>query len=431
MIIRFCVAAVLLVPTAAIAQGNPGPFGGLFGRAPARTGLEQTVVELRSGLGVQYDTDLLAPEGSVADETQSGLGAGAFTGLILDHMSERLNGSLRGATAREHYFNDSESFGVSRYSADAQLSGKLSDRWEAEAGAAYMHSPHYQVFRHFGHSPDFALDNAFLPFSPYAVEMLENDSVDAHAGVTARITERSGITGSVSHRQTRFEKQPASNFESTAYRAVWNFQLRRDLGVHAGYGRDRTKSLSAPSSIFEHEVVDIGVDFNRSFSVARRTTLGFSTSTSIIKQDGRDQQVRVNGDIVFTKFFRRTWRAAAQAGRSTEFVPGFIEPVFSDFIGASLSGMFSTRLDWLSSVSAGRGQYAFSGTSGVNNATATSRLRVALSKHLDVFGQYLAYWSEIPRGSTTLDLPVRTSRQMVSVGVSAYIPVYKKVRAGQ
>ena len=430
MTIRFCLAAVLLVPTAALAQGDPGPFGALFGRAPARSGLEQTIVEIRSGLGAHYDTDLLAPEGSL-DSTQAGVGAGAYAGLFLGHTTSRVNASLRGGAGREHYFRTPDSFGVNRYGADARVGGKLSERWDAAAAASYAYSPYYQFFRDFGQSSGLAIDNTLVPFSPYAVEMLENDSVEASAGLTARITERSTLTAAVSRRETRFTRQPESNFQSSGYSAAWNLQISRGLGVHAGYGHERVTSLAAPGGGYDHEVIDAGIDFNRALSLARRTTLAFSTSTSIIKQAGSDHQVRVNGNIVFSKYFRRTWRASAEASRSTEFMPGFVEPIYADFVGASLSGMFSRRLNWMSGVGAARGAYAFSGSSVVDTITATSRLSVALTRHVEMYGQYVAHFSEVPPGSTTLRLPGRTGRQVMAVGISTYIPVYTKTRAGQ
>ena len=431
MIFRFCLAAVLLLPTAAMAQGNPGPFGGLFGRAPARSGLDQTIVEIRSGIGAQYDTDLLAPEGSLIDTTEAGFGSGAYAGLLVAHTADRFNASVRGGAVREHYFRAPESFGVNRYSADARVGGRLSERWDASAAASYAHSPYYQFFRDFGLNSDLAINHTLAPFSPYAVEMLENEDVEASAGLSARITDRSTLSAVVSRRQTRFQQQPESNFESYGYSASWNLQVRRGLGVHVGYGYDHVSSIGAVGGGYDHEVINAGIDFNRALSLARRTTLAFSTSTSIIKQAGSDHQFRVNGNVIFSKYFRRTWSVSAEASRSTEFVPGFFEPVYADFVGASLSGMFSTRLNWMAGVGAARGSYAFSGGPAVDTVTATSRLSIAITRYVEMYGQYAAHFSKVPNGATTLDLPRRTGRQVVAVGIGAYIPIYTKTRAGQ
>ena len=68
MIVRVGLAAALLMPAVAMAQGNPGPYGKLFGRAPATAGAqEHTTVQVRSSIGANYDSVLLAPEGSPSD----------------------------------------------------------------------------------------------------------------------------------------------------------------------------------------------------------------------------------------------------------------------------------------------------------------------------------------------------------------------------
>jgi len=59
--------------------------------------------------------------------------------------------------------------------------------------------------------------------------------------------------------------------------------------------------------------------------------------------------------------------------------------------------------------------------------TAASTLTFALNRYLGLQGQYMAYGYELPQGSNVLGLSDRLSRQTVWVGVSAYIPVYKKM----
>ena len=431
MTIRFCLAAVLLMPTAAMAQGNPGPYGALFGRAPVRTGLEQTIVEIRTGLGAHYDTDLLAPEGSI-DTTEAGVGSGAFAGLMATHMTSRFNASLRGGVGREQYFRLPESFGVNRYGADARVGGKFTDRWEGSAAASYAFSPYYQFFRDFGYSRDSAIDTTFVPFSsPYAVEMLQNEAIEASAGLTGRVTDRSTLSATVNRRQTHFTQQPDSNFDSSGYGARWNLQVQRGLAVYAGYTHEKVHAAGAVGGGYDHEVIDAGVDFNRALSLSRRTTLAFSTSTSMIKQAGSEHQIRLNGSVVLSKYFRRTWRASAEASRTTEFMPGFVEPVYADYFGASVSGMFSPRLNWMAGVGAARGESAFTGRPVVDTVTAATRLSIALTRHVEMFGQYSTHFSDVLRGATTVGLRGRTARQVVSVGIGAYIPVYGKTRAGQ
>ena len=436
MIVRLCVVAALMMPAAALAQGNPGPYGGLFGRTPEGIGGDYSKVEIRSSLGGVYDNALLVPEGeAVANSTQAGASGVARVDLILEHAADRLTASLRGGAARQEYFRE-PAFGANIYSADTRLTAKITTRLQAEAAAAYVRSPFFNVYQNFGLGNGFFGDNALTPFSQYASQLMVNETVDASAGVTSRLTRRSRLTASVNRRQTLFAEQSDNNFVMDGYQALWNLELGRGLGVHAGYGRARAsygrQQADQPDSqihAFDHETIDAGIDFNRELSVARRTTLGFNTSTSFIKDtSSSDRHFRLNGGISLSKYFRRTWSARAEARRDTSFLAGFVEPIFSDTVGVSLSGMLSKRLNWMASAAGSKGHYGFSGRSGFETVSATTQLSVALGRHLGLYGQYVAYWNEVPKDSTTFDVPEQFSRHAVSIGLNAYLPLYNKTR---
>jgi len=360
VIIRVCLAAALLTPVAATAQGNPGPYGKLFGRAPAANANgERTVVDVRSSIGGSYENALLAPEGSPFDTPlQRGMTSGITGVIAVDHSSPVFTAAASGGGTRGEYFTEPSPYGVNQFFADARATATISTRFQAAAAAGYTHSPSYSLFNDFG-AAGAGVDTPLLPFSPYAVQMLENESVNGTASLTAKITEKSNVNAAVTRRQTHFAQQPDDDVAMNGYSVTWQTQLRRDFGVHAGYVQDHV-DLRAPDRIdYDHQSIDIGVDYSRAFSIARRTTLQFGTSTSVIKYDGADGRFRVNGNVTLSKFFRRTWQASAQYNRETSFVPGFSEPLFSDTAGASLSGMFTKRLQWSATVSGNRGNRFF------------------------------------------------------------------------
>jgi hypothetical protein len=439
VIIRVCLAAALLTPAAAAAQGNPGPYGKLFGRAPASSAdQEHTTVEMRASLGASYDGALLAAEGSPADTpSQSGVSGDGSMFVSLDHRSSVFIVNLSGGGGRGEYFTQPSSYGTNQYFANALVSAKLTTRFEARAAARYTHSPAYQFFSGFGRGPipqdnDNAVkpNNAELPFNAYAVRMLENENVDATASLITRITEKSSLDLSVTHNQTKFAQQPDDDVTVKGYRGTWQWQLRRDLGVHASYGQEHI-DLQAPDRLdYDSTLIDVGVDFSRAFSVARRTTLGFNTSTALVKQDGSEGEFRINGGVSLAKFFRRTWHASVQFTRATSFIPGFTEPLYSDTFTAGLGGMFSRRINFTAMASASRGQSVFSDASGFATFTGTSQLSFALGKRISAYGSYFTYWYEVPPDAFTLTVPATMARQVVSAGLRFYVPVYNKERRG-
>ena len=326
------------------------------------------------------------------------------------------------------------SYGNTRYFANANVGATLSTRFDASASANYTHSPYYEFFSDFGRipvNPDIVPDNGVLPVSPYATVMLENETLGAAVGLTGRITKQSSITLSGYQRQTRFAEAPDNDVAISGYSATWQWRVSRDLGVHAGYGQGKVDVRAPDRQDYDSATIDVGVDFNKSFSLARRTTLSFNTSSSVVKYPGVDSQFRVNGGVNLSRYFRRTWATQAGYQRATSFVPGFVEPVYSDTLGATLGGMFSTRLQFSASVSASRGASAFSDATGFGSITGTSQLSMALTRYMSTYVAYSAYSYEVPPNAITLNVPGRMARQVVSVGLSFYVPVYEKVRAGQ
>jgi hypothetical protein len=439
VIIRICLAAALLTPAAATAQGNPGPYGKLFGRAPASSAdQEHTTVDVRASIGASYDGALLAPEGSPADTpSQGGVSGDGSIVASLNHRSSMFRANLSGGAGRGEYFTQPSSYGTYQYFANASVSAELTTRFQARASAAYTHSPAYQFFNSFGRGPipqynDNAVNPRFaeLPFNAYAVQMLENDNLGATAGLSARITEKSSLDLSVTHNQTKFAQQPDGDVTMRGYRGSWQWQFRRDLGVHASYGQDHV-DLRAPDRLdYDSTLIDVGVDFNRAFSLARRTTLAFNTSTGLAKHDGSEGEFRINGGVSLAKFFRRTWNASVQFTRSTSFIPGFTEPLYSDTFTAGLGGMFSRRINFTVMAGASRGESVFSDVSGFATYTATSSLSFALGRHISAYGSYFTYWYEVPADAFTLTVPGTMARQVVSAGLRFYLPVYNKERQG-
>ena len=392
-------------------------------------------MQVRSSIGANYDSVLLAPEGSPADiPLDGGISTGGSAVLGVEHRSSMFLANLSGGATRGEYFTQPSSYGNTRYFASARLNATLSTRFEAGASANYTHSPYYEFFSDFGRIPidaDLVPDNAALPISPYATVMLENETVAGSVGLTGKITQKSSITLSGYQRETRFAEQPDNDLKVSGYSGTWKWQFSRDLSAHAGYGRAYVDVRGPGRQDYDSETIDVGVDFTKSFSIARRTTLRFNTSTSVVKYPGVNGEFRVNGGVSLSKYFRRTWTASARYYRTTSFVPGFVEPVYSDSVGAILAGMFSRRIQFSTTVNAARGTSAFSDSTGFGSITGSSHLSIALTRYVSTYVAYTAYRYEVPPSALTLSVPSQMARQVISAGLSFYVPVYEKVRQGQ
>jgi hypothetical protein len=422
--------ALVLWPVGVGAQTQTGPFGGLFGRTPERTGREFTAIDFRSSLGGQVDRALAdeADQHNVLLPTT--VTGGINGGLAFNRASDRLRLNARGVATYQELFRDvptgPTSFGARSYDVAALAVARVATRLTFDANGSWLRSPFFNVLPI---GLGFPTPDIIVPGEPFSTQRLANDTFNGRAGFTSEYTKRSTLSASVSRRETRFPDLPANNSEIWGAQALWTRKLNRDFTARAGYGREEIHHNAFPDSEFVHEALDLGVDFLRQFSVTRRTSLSFNTRTSMIRRTGGGRRYRLNGGIGVVRQFRRTWMASLNANRNTEFLPGFLEPIFSDHASASLAGMVGPRLEWTTSIGATQSQIGFENIGTLVTYSGISRVSAGVARHLGIYAQYSYYHYKLPVGSSAVVLFPQLSRQALSVGLSTWVPIFYKVRA--
>jgi hypothetical protein len=265
------------------------------------------------------------------------------------------------------------------------------------------------------------------PVGGSAILLLENDSVEANAGVVSQLTRRTNVTASAFTRETRFTSAPDHNFSSRGARGMWTRSLTRSLGLRAGYSREELRQTTGGvDERFINEVLDLGVDFAKAFTMGRRTTLSFSTETSMLRENGGHRRFRLNGNVGLERRFLRTWVAQVNARRATEFLPGFRGPVFTERGRVSLAGYLASRLLFEMHGEGTRGELGVGDQNEFVSYTGDSRLTLAVTRHLGVFAQYLYTHYQMPPDPQALVTVPQLSRQGVSVGVRTWVSLIDK-----
>jgi hypothetical protein len=423
--LRFCVAALLLLPSAAFAQGDPGPFGGLFGRTPPRTGVEFTAIDFRSAFSGVYE-DAVLVDTSIPEEDlpRSGYASGVNTGLVFERQSDRVQVKTQaGATYQEFY--RASVYGATSYDAALQVRAQPATRFHLQGQAAYNRSPYFRLMPSL---PAFE-SPVIMPNDSFSVRLIRNQSYDVGAGVVSHYAKHSSLTVTAAQRETRFEDAAATTFRGLRMEAMWRRQLSRGVAVHAGYGRERFYASTMRDAQFVYELLDVGVDLGRQLSMSRRTTLTFATKTSMVKRPETGRRYRLDGHVELAGHFRRTWRATVGFSRDTEFHPGFVEPVLTDGLTGMVRGMLSPRAQWTTTLSAGKGRFGFDDVRPHTTAHTMSRLNWAITRRLGLFAEHAVYYHKLRHIPTSFALPDQLSRQAFAVGFNTWIPILNKERA--
>jgi opacity protein-like surface antigen len=208
------------------------------------------------------------------------------------------------------------------------------------------------------------------------------------------------------------------------------YNIGRGLGARVGYGYGESISKGGRAGVPLHNL-DLGVDFNRSLSFSRRTTLSFSTGSSAVTVDG-DTQFGLIGSAALVREIGRTWSASLQYGRTVQIVETWQQPLFVDGLSVEFGGLMTRRLQFYSSVRGSLGHVGL-GTSDnrVETYSGAAGLGYAFNRSLKVSADYLYYRYDMGRAAAVLPQAFsQLNQQSARVTLSVWAPILTRTRRG-
>lgn len=443
----FAIAVAALFPLwAATAWAQPAParpdrpYRGLFQQgAPPEPGH----LLAASGIALTgYDDNLRAE----ARGTSAGSGGGGVGG-----RNNALRGSVSTAMGGMTYTFVGESLqlwltggGVARYY--PSLDDKFSSYTNAAGTLAYAASPWkgMTASMHLGASyRPYFFDSSFLfpgaldlgdpPLGSEEVPYVTNSFLihNERIALAQRISRRTSVHATYGYRGTDRENKSDHAFARQSYGGALTHQLRRDVGLRAGYTLRETRYSSG--RILPIHVIDVGANFNRTLSFSRRTTLSFGTGTTAMEreEDGVEElRFRIMGQALLTHEFGRTWTLYSQYHRGVLSSEVWDEPAEAEGVVVGLTGFLTRRLQMnlsargvLGKVGLGEDAPGFDGLHGV------AQFGYALNRYANLTFVYAYYQHNFEDGTPLrVDLPSTVGRQSVRVGVTLWAPVFQRVR---
>jgi hypothetical protein len=287
------------------------------------------------------------------------------------------------------------------------------------------YAPYYQFAPFLGVGVNTGL---LTPGYGYAAASQRSLGTNASMELTNQYAKRSSISAGVAYSGWQFFDGSPGGVSGLTGHASYQYNLTRGLSLHLGYRRDFNRYSDTGGSTAANDTIDAGLSYGDSFQIGigRRASLSFTTSNSIVHFGG-DTHFRLNGSVEFSRGFTRTWGTSAGYVRSTEFQPGFIQPIFQDSTMASVHGLLAPRLQSSTAIGYSRGEIGFGG-SAYTTYSVGSRLTFALRRRLGLYGQYGYYYYRVPPGSSVLPLWPIFSRHAVSAGLTVWTPLIGQER---
>jgi opacity protein-like surface antigen len=211
--------------------------------------------------------------------------------------------------------------------------------------------------------------------------------------------------------------------------------VSQNLSARAGYYyRTFEQPMAGVSeSVVGHDI-DVGMNYNRGFEVARRTTVSFGTGSSVMRTSGTlagQTETRtfafVTGNANLTRLFLRTWSSSVSYIRGVSYVAGLQGFALNDTVAANVAGLFTDRLDASAGVTYTSGAFGFSGGGErFQTASAGGQLRYGLSRNLATFVSYSYARFNFPSSMLLpAGFPNAASRQGIRGGLTFWFDVLR------
>jgi hypothetical protein len=418
-------------PSAAWAQGRPSrPFRGLFG-ASTSSSTSQT---LSASFAVFAGQDATASAGdqvvsagdTATDPLRGSATFGAWSGALAYSLGTRRVDVTAQASLSSRYTPDPAlQFPVARQVA-VRARWQLLRHTRVNVSAQSVRQP-ISALSMFPGLTNTALNPVL--YDNAAFGSLQSYSSDGTSiQIEQALSTRSSLVFGYGYSQDGFS---SAGRVRTAHAGSFSFshQLTRSVSAHLAYqgsfGTYLTESGSAQR--FRNDSVDVGIDYAGSLSLSRRTTLSFRTGSTIVT-DHLVRRLSIVGDATLRRELGRTWDAAVSYNRQAGFVHTIAEPVFTDSVNGSLSGLLGRRVQVQSSIG------AITGAVGLGEADRSYVAYQGGAGLSTAFSRYVAirvdctYYRYRSRGDALIvaGLPHLSGRS-VSVGVDVFAPLFTRV----
>ena len=441
LLLVFVVVLGAVCPAAAQSQqpAPTRPYRGLFGGAQPMTSRAQSLDLSLSGFGGwdQPSTEAAAPGAAGADRVDvSGVFSGGSASLDYNHPGEKLQVNGFGTGFAGYFPGNADPW----YTSSAGGGGVtyhflLGRRNRMQLGQDGLFATDYRIGV-MGGTPgsDIPLSDGNSGFN----NSLQRDpqiSTTSNAELSHDFSQVSSLNFSFGFRYSHFFSNDTERSDQRGEQAGIQYRRRmsKNATLHLGYTYNHTfveaGTNDVPSTFHN---IDAGVDYNRSFSLTRRTTFSFNTGSVVAASANAGDDAAafssphffVVGGAGLVREFGHTWSANINYSRSVGYQVGFNQPTLLDTAFAGVGGLIGRRVDVSSGLSYSTGKIGLE-TSNYRSWYASSQVRYAIYRSLAAYASYYYYLYNFGNDVT---LPTGTVRALdrngVRVGVTAWLPLW-------
>jgi hypothetical protein len=415
----------LLVACALVAAAADGPgvlaaeqpsqiFRGLFGPDPGAAITSHPVVELRVST---FEARGRTP-GESLDETAlqaGGFYSGLASGLSFRQKTRHALFTLSTGNTLRVYPETGVT--TTEHSGYGSMELQATRRTTVRAGGGVFYTPFHQVLGIPGEA-----DPGTAAGSDASVGTNASTTYSAVTSVARQVGRRGLLTLDYDGRVSRFT---SGEGDTTSHRAAAAYSHEFARGIAFRFG-DGVRVLQAGTAerIITQDIA-LGIDVNRTLTSTRRTSLSFTTGSSLMQTDTGVSFVPA-GSATLTHRLSKSWQTAIRFDRGLQVADLVPKPFVANNSSLVMDGFLGRR----ASVRV-RGGYSFgnfdldgSSSSAYESYVAEARAAMALGRHFQVYMEHLYYKYRFPDGLTLPnDVPLRREQYSIRFGLEIWAPL--------
>lgn len=423
-----CTSALLIAVTAlacaaaaADAQTTARPYRSLFGpadRDERRVDRFTLIGSLYAGLD---DTSRLATATVLDESLQTGRAHQGVT-LALSVLRRRPRTTLTvAASSAVRYYSSLHQVGTQKHGGGVGFQFLASRRLTFRLAQDVNYSPSYQLA--LGQAP--AQEGSELTFDPagvdYSVTRDKQITYGSYAGAAYMWNASRDLTLGYGLNYANYFTR--SDFGVQLASVRFTQRLTQGLALRLGYGLG-SGSLAGLRSAVHHDL-DIGLVVNRSFAFSPRTSIGFTSGSTMVSVDDQRQFELIGGASLRHQLSPR-WNSSLAYQRGLTAIDGAPRPFVASTVNGEVNGFVGSRTKVTIQPAYSQGVDVADANRTFHSSVSLTRVETAVSRHWAIFAEHFYYRY---RFAAAPDLPpalaAGLSRQGMRWGLALWTPVIR------
>lgn len=422
-----CVAAMVIVaaPVWAQVERQPRAYRGLFGPAVRQSSDRSQAVDLYTQLDFGHDENIRPGRGAPETDPRyrlSGNYLGSSLRVSYDRRSPRFDVATYGSGQFRRYQTASP-FNTHDLRTGAGIRADLSRYTSLTVDQVATWAPYFQLDLLPGlfapalaEGPEVGID--------FAIAATETLRLNSRVALSQRIGRRATFQVSGAYTSVQYDDLQRTDTTTTSGGAMYRQDLTRYAALRLGYRHVVSEYEGGPR--LEREDLQVGLDYRRALSFSRRTTFGFSSGSTYLRNTMGTGRFRLLGNASLQHDIGRSWSAVLNYARNIAFIEGYGEPVSYDSLRGQLSGYLDRRSLFSSSLGYSNGAQARVSTRRYRVLIGDLMYQFAMTSTIAAYAQYVQYHYDYNEGFLPGSmLGSRLNRQSVRAGLSFWLPILR------